>query len=99
MIETEHKMSDKINSGLSSNWICTAPGTVVSSSGDISLEGLVNSLVFSVISGNPATCGVSQVTSDSRNVRSGTLFVALVGSKSNGHDFVGQAVAAGCSAC
>jgi len=91
-------MSNKEHSGLRNNWVCTVPGTVVSSAGETSLEVLLESLGFTVISGNPATCSISKITNDSRNVCPGTLFVALVGSKSNGHDFVDQAVEAGCSA-
>jgi len=94
----ETKMSNKEHSDLRNNWVCTVPGTVVSSAGETALEVLVESLDVTVISGNPAICSISKITYDSRNVCPGTLFVALVGSKSNGHDFVDQAVKAGCSA-
>ena len=40
---------------------------------------------------------ITSVTSDSRQVRSGSLFVALKGSVVDGHGFVQQAVTRGCS--
>ncbi len=39
---------------------------------------------------------ITSITSDSRQVQPGSLFVALKGSVTNGHDFVRQAVARGC---
>ncbi len=41
---------------------------------------------------------VSGITADSRKVEKGSLFVALTGSKSDGHDFVQQVVAGGLAA-
>jgi len=41
---------------------------------------------------------VVAITHDSRRVESGTMFVAVVGSQSDGHDFVDSAVDAGASA-
>jgi murE/murF fusion protein len=43
-------------------------------------------------------CPVTAVTSDSRRVRPGTLFVALRGAKLDGHAFAAQAVQSGCCA-
>jgi UDP-N-acetylmuramoyl-L-alanyl-D-glutamate--2,6-diaminopimelate ligase len=42
--------------------------------------------------------GVARCTCDSRRVQEGDLFVALPGSQSDGHDYVAEAVARGCSA-
>ncbi len=42
--------------------------------------------------------GVDRCRCDSREVEPGDLFVALPGSRVDGHDFVAEAVAAGCSA-
>jgi UDP-N-acetylmuramoyl-L-alanyl-D-glutamate--2,6-diaminopimelate ligase len=41
---------------------------------------------------------VAQVCCDSRRVRPGNLFVALKGEKADGHDFIGEVVAAGVQA-
>lgn len=43
-------------------------------------------------------CVVTAVTSDSRLVRPGSIFVALRGAKLDGHAYVGQAVQKGCCA-
>src|SRR5688500_986773 len=43
----------------------------------------------------PPLARVTGVTSDSRQVRPGSLFVALPGERFDGHDFIPQAVAAG----
>lgn len=42
--------------------------------------------------------GVDRCTCDSRKVLPGDLFVALIGSRRDGHDFAADAVARGCSA-
>ena len=41
---------------------------------------------------------VTRITYDSREVTPGTLFVALVGEKLDGHDYIARAVKAGASA-
>lgn len=46
----------------------------------------------------PSTACIRRVAYDSRRVTSGSLFVALIGANSDGHDFVGQALQAGASA-
>ena len=46
----------------------------------------------------PADVRVVDVASDSRRVRPGSLFVALRGAQTDGHRFVGEALAAGASA-
>ncbi|OLQ92716.1 UDP-N-acetylmuramoyl-tripeptide--D-alanyl-D-alanine ligase [Vibrio ponticus] len=43
-------------------------------------------------------CSIIQVSTDTRNIESGALFVALVGERFDAHDFVQQAVEAGASA-
>ena len=91
-------MSKQKRSHSSGDWICTAPGTVVSSSEGIDLATLVESLDLSVLSGTPADCLIQQITVDSRNVNSDSLFIALAGSMRDGHDFIDQAVNSHCSA-
>ncbi|MEN8257780.1 MAG: UDP-N-acetylmuramoyl-L-alanyl-D-glutamate--2,6-diaminopimelate ligase [Thermodesulfobacteriota bacterium] len=44
------------------------------------------------------TVAVSSITSDSREVTPGALFVAIVGASADGHDYVKQAVAQGAAA-
>ncbi len=43
----------------------------------------------------PANAGFSSVCIDSRSVTEGALFVALIGTERDGHDYVGQACASG----
>ncbi len=54
--------------------------------------------LFSVASLPAGFDGISGVTSDSRNVAKGALFVALVGERFDGHAFLTQATAAGARA-
>jgi UDP-N-acetylmuramyl pentapeptide synthase len=45
-------------------------------------------------------CGsISAIEIDSRHCKSGDLFVALVGDKQDGHDFITKAADAGAAAC
>lgn len=60
------------------------------------LRSLAAAVAGTVI-GDPAV-EIRDVTHDSRQVRPGTLFVALPGANVDGHDFVDQAVAGGASA-
>ena len=46
----------------------------------------------------PTTSPISGCTCDSRQVRGGELFAALVGSRHDGHDFIAEAAARGCAA-
>ena len=48
---------------------------------------------------DPTTRVTGTVEFDSRRVVSGGLFVALVGERVDGHDFAGQALAAGAVLC
>ena len=41
---------------------------------------------------------IENIEFDSRKVKPGSLFVAVKGTKSDGHDFIGSAVASGASA-
>ncbi|MGF1908931.1 UDP-N-acetylmuramoyl-tripeptide--D-alanyl-D-alanine ligase [Vibrio kasasachensis] len=43
-------------------------------------------------------CEINQVSTDTRNIESGALFVALVGERFDAHDFAHQAIEAGASA-
>ena len=91
-------MSNKEHSPIIKDWVCTDPGTAVSSSKKFSLANLVESLNVTSVSGKPSSCYVNQVTNDSRKAQPGALFVALIGRMSDGHDFVAQAIKSGCSA-
>ncbi|MBU0944347.1 MAG: UDP-N-acetylmuramoyl-L-alanyl-D-glutamate--2,6-diaminopimelate ligase [Proteobacteria bacterium] len=80
------------------DWSCTGPGTAVSSSSGISLASLLASLnSHYVLSGNPTTCLINQITTDSRKATAGSFFIALVGSQYDGHIFIDQAVKNNCS--
>lgn len=79
-------------------WVCTVPGTVMSSRGSVPLETLIESFDYAVVSGQPSNCPINLVTNDSRKAGPGSLFVALAGSTTDGHDYINQAVEAGCSA-
>jgi UDP-N-acetylmuramoyl-L-alanyl-D-glutamate--2,6-diaminopimelate ligase len=61
------------------------------------LEELLNGINIISLSGD-RNIPVSSVGFDSRNVTGGSLFVAVRGYKSDGHDFIAAAVAAGASA-
>jgi len=78
------------------NWICTTPGTAFSLSNSLCLSEVATLPHVSCLSGNPADAFATSVTVDSRNVQSGTLFIALSGSMRDGHDFVEDAIEAGC---
>lgn len=63
-------------------WPNVTVGTIASSLHDVRSVSL------------PAT-PITSITHDSRKVRAGTLFVAIAGMSSDGHDFVADAVSAG----
>lgn len=48
---------------------------------------------------NPTKGEVTSLCQDSRRVKSGSVFVAIRGSRFDGHDFIGEAVRAGAAAC
>jgi MurE/MurF fusion protein len=98
MTETGQKMSKEQQSPIGVDWVCTTPGTVVYSSGSVSIVPLAEQLGLSVLAGTPSDCFINQITIDSREVQSGSLFIALSGSIRDGHDFIDQAVESNCSA-
>lgn len=83
---------------IGSTWVCTTPGTVVYSSGSFNIATLAEQLEIACLSGSPQDCFINQISIDSRTLQSGSLFIALPGTKTDGHDFVDMAVARNCSA-
>jgi len=70
-----------------------------SDSGEYSLQALLGSVAYSVLGAKiPAGIAVSGVTADSRKVQTGFLFVALAGSRTDGHAYLEQVMASGCAA-
>jgi UDP-N-acetylmuramoyl-L-alanyl-D-glutamate--2,6-diaminopimelate ligase len=61
------------------------------------LEKILKGVNVVSLTGNDRT-GIDNVTFDSRSVTEGSLFVAVRGSKSDGHDFIDGAVKSGASA-
>ncbi len=49
--------------------------------------------------GRKASCPLSGVSTDSRTLEPGSLFIPLCGERFNGHDYIGQAVKNGAAAC
>jgi UDP-N-acetylmuramoyl-L-alanyl-D-glutamate--2,6-diaminopimelate ligase len=60
------------------------------------LDELVTGLRYEVLQGS-STCALAGITSDSRQVKPGWAFVAITGSKVDGHSFIDQALAQGAS--
>lgn len=52
-----------------------------------------------VFSGKKANCQLSGISTDSRNMDPGALFVPLRGERFDGHDYISQAVKNGAAAC
>jgi murE/murF fusion protein len=88
----------KKHSNISGGWTCTTPGTVVSLTAGTVLLSLLQSIDFSCLCGDPATCIIQTVTVDSRKSGRAVLFLALCGFENDGHDFVKQALDCNCSA-
>ncbi len=65
----------------------------------VCLSELLEGLVYSTLSaiGADQVC-IASVTADSREVKALSLFVALPGTRTDGHVFIGQAVERGCAA-
>ncbi len=92
-------MAAKLETHTGNNWICDHPGTVVCSSASIDVAAIIAAIPgISLLSGDASTCSFNRVTVDSRKVVPGSLFIAISGTTSDGHDFVTQARAAGCAA-
>lgn len=51
------------------------------------------------ICGNKLNCSLSSVSTDSRNLEQGALFIPLKGERFDGHDYISQAVKNGAAAC
>ncbi len=84
---------------ISGKWSCTAAGTAMSSSAGAVFSTLLVSLDnHHLLIGSPSDCIITQVTSDSRKATAGSLFIALGGSRCDGHSFIDQAVEQHCSA-
>ncbi len=81
------------------NWICEQPGTVVCSSTDMDIASIITAIPgISLLSGDISNCPLNRITIDSRKAAPGSLFIAISGATSDGHDFVAQAGAAHCAA-
>ncbi len=65
---------------------------------ELLLQGIECKFVMNGPGGNGTNVTVDFVTSDSRNVLAGTLFVAIRGTEHDGHDFISDALADGCVA-
>ena len=62
------------------------------------LERIVR-IVGGDVSGRLVNCPLNGVSTDSRNIEPGSLFIALRGERFDGHDYLGQAVKNGAAAC
>lgn len=82
---------------ITGEWECKKPGTVVSSGQGLSHDQIAKLLHVSGPSPLSSCDFINTITVDSRDVTSGSLFIALSGSRQDGHDFVEQAVYSGCS--
>ena len=61
---------------------------------DFKVSDIINATAGSLERGNPATT-ISNISTDSRTLKEGDLFVALKGENFDGHDFVCQAIEKG----
>ena len=81
---------------------CTRPETQCAQECDrqeYQLPMLLKSVAHTVLGNKqPAGRKVSGVTVDSRKVEAGSLFVALAGSRTDGHGYLEQVMASGCAA-
>lgn len=62
------------------------------------LTELLNSLKAVQVTGNPELKEIETITIDSREVRPGSLFVAIKGEKTDGHNFIQECINKGASA-
>ena len=58
---------------------------------NIKVSDVINATAGSLERGNPNT-EISNISTDSRTIKDGDLFVALIGENFDGHDFVNQAI-------
>lgn len=96
MADTGFEMAEQKRRHSSSGWACIAPGTVMSSTACVDLVPLIEVLGLSVLSGALTECLLNHITVDSRNVQPGSFFIALSGSRNDGHNYVGEAVDSQC---
>jgi len=61
----------------------------------ISLGDIAQAVLGELVEGDPAAVVTGKVTHDSRDVDQGDLFVAIVGERFDGHEFVDHALASG----
>jgi UDP-N-acetylmuramoyl-L-alanyl-D-glutamate--2,6-diaminopimelate ligase len=64
----------------------------------IPLLGLFSEFPIKIISGSPDTTNISGIAIDSRNIKTGDLFVALKGGSVDGHEFIKDAINSGAAA-
>ena len=64
----------------------------------LTLSDLFNDFPFEIQGTIPAGIGIAEIVSDSRKVGPGTLFVAVQGDNTDGHDFIKNAIERGASA-
>ncbi len=62
------------------------------------LNELLNSLKAIQVTGNPETKEIDSITIDSREVKAGSLFVAIKGTNTDGHNFIQECINKGASA-
>ncbi len=62
------------------------------------LEALMTGIDYTLCSGKAGSLLIHSVSADSRNVKPGSLFVAIEGATSDGHDFIDKALSAGAQA-
>lgn len=58
------------------------------------LNNILNNIEYEIIKGN-LDVNINDICYDSRKVSEGSLFVCLVGSSSDGHDYIGMAISKG----
>ncbi|MCU0473254.1 MAG: UDP-N-acetylmuramoyl-L-alanyl-D-glutamate--2,6-diaminopimelate ligase [Bacteroidales bacterium] len=63
----------------------------------MTIEKIIKGISVVSFSGNKES-GIENITFDSRNVNSGSLFIAVKGLKTDGHDFIGSALGSGAKA-
>ncbi|MEE9429847.1 MAG: UDP-N-acetylmuramoyl-L-alanyl-D-glutamate--2,6-diaminopimelate ligase [Melioribacteraceae bacterium] len=62
------------------------------------LNELINNISTVQVIGNERDCEIKNITLDSREAKSGSMFVAIKGFKTDGHKFIPQAISSGVSA-